>query len=185
MPTNKARQELSSLKSLAGSSLHTPSLDLVVCRPRVGVGCLLVCPSHPGQVLVGARKGSHGEGQLALPGGHLEYGASFQECASAELQEECGLQVLPCRWVGPVHTSNNIMLDSDLHYITLFMAARVSAEETAAITNVEENKCEGWSWLPFSTLRHSPPLPLFLPLQLFLGANGEALLEAALPPSKE
>jgi 8-oxo-dGTP diphosphatase len=185
MPLNKARQELISLKALSGSSPPTPSLDLLVRRPRVGVGCLLVCDSHTGHVLVGARKGSHGEGQLALPGGHLEYGASFQECASAELQEECGLQVLPGRWVGPVHTSNNVMLDSDLHYITVFMAARVSAEEAAAIVNVEEDKCEGWVWLPLALLRDAPPLPLFLPLQLFLGANGEALLEGALPPSKE
>ena len=39
-------------------------------RPRVGVGVLLRCD---GKVLLGKRRGSHGERAWAPPGGHLEY----------------------------------------------------------------------------------------------------------------
>ena len=38
--------------------------------PRVGVGVLIV---RGGKVLIGRRRGSHGAGQYALPGGKLEW----------------------------------------------------------------------------------------------------------------
>jgi 8-oxo-dGTP diphosphatase len=50
-------------------------------RPRVGVGVIVV---KNGLVLIGKRKGSHGEGQWAWPGGHLEYMESFLDCAKRE-----------------------------------------------------------------------------------------------------
>jgi hypothetical protein len=39
---------------------------------RVGVGCLIESVDYPGFCILGRRLGSHGAGQLALPGGHLE-----------------------------------------------------------------------------------------------------------------
>ncbi|TSC60080.1 MAG: excinuclease ABC subunit A, partial [Parcubacteria group bacterium Gr01-1014_107] len=46
-----------------------------------------------GKVLLGKRKGSHGVGEYAFPGGKLEYLESFGECARREVREECGIEI--------------------------------------------------------------------------------------------
>jgi len=56
-------------------------------RPQVGVGLLIV---KGNKVLLGKRKGSHGEGEHAGPGGHLELGETIEECVLRELAEEAG-----------------------------------------------------------------------------------------------
>jgi 8-oxo-dGTP diphosphatase len=181
-PLNTARRELALLKSLLPAPPPTPALDLVVQRPRVGIGCLLTCAAHPGALLVGARRGSHGAGRWALPGGHLERDHAFQDTASAELAEECGVALAPSRWSpAPILVTNNVMPAEDLHYITLFLHAELTREEAAQVLNVEEHKCEGWQWLTPAAL-HS--LPLFLPLQHLLAAP-PALLEPLLGGGKE
>lgn len=53
-------------------------------RPLVGVG-VLIFQQGSQRCLVGRRKGAHGGGEYALPGGHLEHGESFEECARREV----------------------------------------------------------------------------------------------------
>src|SRR3989344_8808484 len=55
--------------------------------PKVGIGIFLIKDGH---ILLGRRKGSHGEGEYALPGGHFELGESFEDCVLRELAEEAG-----------------------------------------------------------------------------------------------
>jgi 8-oxo-dGTP diphosphatase len=57
-------------------------------RPRTGIGIFVIRNNE--DILLGVRKGSHGEGEYALPGGHLEYGESFSGCVYRELAEEVG-----------------------------------------------------------------------------------------------
>ena len=45
---------------------------------RVGVGVII---RKNDQVLLGERKGAHGEGTWAFPGGHLEFGETLVECS--------------------------------------------------------------------------------------------------------
>ena len=59
-------------------------------RPKVGVG---VAVFQEGRILLGKRKGAHGDGEWGFPGGHLELGETVEECARRELFEETGMQV--------------------------------------------------------------------------------------------
>ncbi|MGD2169567.1 MAG: NUDIX hydrolase [Chlamydiota bacterium] len=117
-------------------------------HPRVGVGCVV---RKEGKVLLGKRKGSHGEGSWAFPGGHLEYGETVVDCAARELIEETGLKALSLHegpWV------ENIMTESQKHYITVFVFID---EFTGEPELLEPNKCEGWQWFSWDDL----PKPLF------------------------
>ncbi|KAJ6768610.1 8-OXO-DGTP DIPHOSPHATES NUDT15 [Salix koriyanagi] len=55
--------------------------------PRVAVVLFLLKDKS---VLLGRRRSSVGDSTFALPGGHLEFGESFEECAARELREESG-----------------------------------------------------------------------------------------------
>ena len=118
----------------------------------MGVGVLVL---REGLVLLGKRKGSHGAGTWALPGGHLEYGESVEACAVRETKEETGLDIEVFAQ-GPY--TNDVMPSEGKHYVTVFILAR-SKHGTPVI--MEPEKCEGWSWFRWSEL----PSRLFQPLQ--------------------
>ena len=119
--------------------------------PRVGVAVVVV---RDGRVLVGQRLGAHGEGTWALPGGHLEFGETIEDCARRELAEETGL-VADALMPGPF--TNNVLASKGLHYVTLFLVARDARGEPQRL---EPEKCAGWRWFAWSAL----PEPLFSPL---------------------
>ncbi|HEU5357581.1 MAG TPA: NUDIX domain-containing protein, partial [Gemmatimonadales bacterium] len=50
-------------------------------RPQLGVGVLIL---REGKLLLGQRRGSHGAGTWAPPGGHLDSGESVEQCACRE-----------------------------------------------------------------------------------------------------
>lgn len=117
-------------------------------KPRIGIACVV---QKNGKVLLGQRKGAHGVGYWATPGGHLEFGESVEACATRELFEETGLKPLSFR-LGP--WVENIMEDGQKHYITLFVFIDSFVGEPALL---EPNKCEGWEWFTWDNL----PQPLF------------------------
>ncbi|KAK9814606.1 hypothetical protein WJX72_008515 [[Myrmecia] bisecta] len=123
--------------------------------PRVGIG-VLICKAD--KVLVGKRKGSHGGGEWALPGGKLEMGESFEDCARREVLEETGIQLGAVAF----QAVENSVFSNTVHYVTLFMRAEVG--EATEAQNLEPDKCEGWQWVGWDDI----PQPTFLPLKLLL-----------------
>jgi len=114
---------------------------------RVGVGVLIF---NNGKFLLLKRKGSHGEGTWALPGGHLNFNESLTNCAIRELKEENGLEIIPEKVIS---VSNNIMYNK--HYITIGILAKFNKGEPKIL---EPDKCERMDWFDFDTL----PNPLFI-----------------------
>lgn len=133
---------------------------------RVGVGVLVKDPARPNAVFAGIRKGSHGAGSLALPGGHLEMFETWEDCARREILEEMDLVLAPEN-VTFAHVTNDMMKSEDKHYVTIFMMATCQ-EETVTPKNMEPDKCEGWksyTWKELKAIQAGKDQPgLFGPL---------------------
>ncbi|CAB4295507.1 unnamed protein product [Prunus armeniaca] len=76
--------------------------------PTVVVG---VCLLKGKKVLLGRRRCSLGYSTFSLPGGHLELGESFEECAARELKEETGLDIDKKRMEFLTATTNELLLE--------------------------------------------------------------------------
>ena len=71
-------------------------------RPQVGLAVII---AQAERVLMLKRKGAHGEGTWAPPGGHLEFGESLEECAMRETLEETGVVVRDVQFVALTGTA--------------------------------------------------------------------------------
>lgn len=119
-------------------------------RPQVGVGLLVV--KHGKEILLGTRKGAHGEGEHAGPGGHLELGETIEKCVLRELAEEAGpdIRIKNLRFLCFI----NMRRYMPKHYAHIHMVADWESGEPKVM---EPDKQEGWSWQDLDNL----PEPLF------------------------
>lgn len=130
--------------------------------PRIGVAAVV---ERDGKVLLGRRKGAHGAGDWATPGGHLEFGEQVKACAIRELMEETGLKAdEESTRLGP--WVENMMENGEKHYITLFVFVDAPDGEPSLL---EPEKCHGWEWFPWRAL----PAPLFPSTQSFINQRSE------------
>lgn len=116
---------------------------------RVGIGVFVF---KDGKFLMQKRQGSHGEGTWSLPGGHLEFGESFEDTARREVKEESNLEIKNVRF-GAV--TNDHFVDEHKHYVTIWVLSDWAGGE---LKNMEPEKCTAQSWNTFDDL----PSPLFL-----------------------
>ncbi|KAG2372777.1 hypothetical protein C9374_013141 [Naegleria lovaniensis] len=145
-------------------SSHT-TVDLFSV-PRVGVSTFIIRKVNGVDcVLVGKRKGSHGAGCYQLPGGHLDYGESWEECCAREVKEETNLDISDISFIT---CTNDLFVKEQRHYVTIFLRSFTSSIEQQAEL-LEPHKCEGWQWIPIEQLKHLDNL--FLPLENFLKTN--------------
>jgi 8-oxo-dGTP diphosphatase len=122
---------------------------------RVGIGVFVL---RDGRFLMGRRRGAHGAGTWSLPGGHLEFGESFEDTAIREVAEETGVHITDVRF-GAV--TNDVFPDEDRHYVTVWMLGDHASGEPRIL---EPDNCDSLGWYGFGAL----PSPLFLPWRQLL-----------------
>ena len=119
-------------------------------RPGVGVAIFIW---RDGKFIMYERRGSHGHGTWSIPGGHLEFGESWEDCAAREAMEEVGVSIKNIRFMA---VTNDIFPKEDKHYISIWMEADLAEGEPRSM---EPDKVIGLEWHAFKDL----PTPLFEP----------------------
>lgn len=128
---------------------------------KAGVG-VIVCKGK--KVLIGKRKGSHGEGLWAFPGGHIDpTDPSLKACGEREVYEEVGIT---CNVFAPDHYRQDLFTTFDILsedktklYVTVYLVADYLLGGTSIITGdevaikpLEPDKCESWHWITLDEL---------------------------------
>jgi 8-oxo-dGTP diphosphatase len=125
---------------------------------RVGIGVFVF---KDGKFIMGKRRGAHGSGTWSIPGGHLEFGETFEDTAKREVLEETGLKIKNVRF-GAV--TNDHFVEDDKHYVTIWMLSDwASGKERIT----EPDKFIAMQWRDFDSL----PSPLFFPWQQLLASQ--------------
>ncbi|OGE79061.1 MAG: hypothetical protein A2751_01040 [Candidatus Doudnabacteria bacterium RIFCSPHIGHO2_01_FULL_46_14] len=112
-----------------------------------------------GKVLLGKRKGAHGEGQYAPPGGGLDNMESFEQCARREVREETGMEIDNLRFL----SLSNLKTYPPAHFVNIGIIADWKSGEPQ---NLEPDKSEDWAWYDLDNLPH----PLFANVPIYLEA---------------
>jgi 8-oxo-dGTP diphosphatase len=131
--------------------------------PHIGVGVQAIVTMRRDRtlVLLGKRNGIYGHGQWALPGGHLEFGESFERAIRRELAEETGIRAEAVEYLKSINTP---FLDTEVatHYVQIGMQV---LSYTGSPANLEPQRCSELGWF---SLDAPMPQPFFRPSQPFV-----------------
>ncbi|KKQ77912.1 MAG: NUDIX hydrolase [Candidatus Daviesbacteria bacterium GW2011_GWF2_38_6] len=117
--------------------------------PKIGISVLVM---KQGKVLLGKRRNTHGAGEYASPGGHLEFNESIEDAARRECREEAGIEIKNIKFL---RFSN--MRKYGKHYGDIGLTAEWKSGEVKVC---EPQKMEKWDWYKLNNL----PKPLFAAL---------------------
>lgn len=123
---------------------------------KVGVGVMV---RKGNKILTGKRKGAHGVGEYAWPGGHLEYMESIEACAKREVFEETGMEIENIQFLRLM----NMTQYAPKHYIDIAVTADWKSGEPQVM---EIDKIEGWQWRAIDDI----PEPMFAALPSYFEA---------------
>lgn len=121
-------------------------------HPRVGLGIVIIRDGH---VLVGRRIGAHGANTWSIPGGHVEFGESWEMCAKREAEEETGLILDNIKFLS---VTDDHDIGEGKHYVTIFMKSECVQGEP---TITEPDKYVELRWCRWEDV----PSPRFKPLE--------------------
>lgn len=116
-------------------------------KPKVGIGIMVMNGS---KVLLGKRIYSHGAGEWQFPGGHLEFGESFEGCAKREAKEEADIEIENVKFLFLA----NVKKYANKHYVHIGLIADYKSGKPRVL---EPEKCEDWDWYDLDKV----PSPLF------------------------
>lgn len=116
-------------------------------QARVGLSIIIL--NEKNEVLIGERQGSHGAGKFSVPGGHLEFLETYNECCSRELMEEIGVSFEQYEKIG---FSEDFFKEEQKQYTTLYFGVKNIDSDIINIKNLEPDKCKGWEWVDINNL---------------------------------
>ncbi len=119
--------------------------------PKVGAAVFIM---KDRKFLMLKRKGAHGEGTWGLPGGHLEFGESWEDGVRRETLEEVGVEIANIRFLA---ATNDVFEQEEKHYVTIFMVADLDSGEA---TLLEPDSADSLDWFTYETM----PSNIFLPI---------------------
>lgn len=123
-------------------------------RPKSCVGVIVW---KDNKILLGKRKGKHGNGEYSCPGGHIEFGESFEESVRKETREEAGIELQNIKFLGVA----NILRHNERQDIQL----NFSADWESGIERTDpEERIGEWGWYSLDSL----PIPLFYPTEVLI-----------------
>lgn len=113
-------------------------------RPGVGVGIIVV--NSEGKVLIGRRMGF--APYYSIPGGHLEKGETFEECAEKEMLEETGMIISDIKVLSVTNNLETYKQDGK-HYVSINVVAGAYEGQPQIL---EPDKIVSWDWYDIEDL---------------------------------
>lgn len=116
--------------------------SLFPCHVRVNVVVLVKDPNNSLNVFTSIKKDAYGDDAVFFPGGYLEMGESFEECANREINQQTGLSLQNIKYI---HTTNNIF-NCNKHHVTVFMSAGICNNDAKSLNPIICQEWTSYSW---------------------------------------
>lgn len=122
-------------------------------QTKIGIGVII--KNQKNQILLIQRKGAHGAGEWAFPGGKLDFGEKIIDCAKREVFEEIGLKLDKIKII-TVNEDFEYIKSHNTHWITIACQTQISGQIP---TIKEPEKVSQIKWFGLDKL----PTPIFPP----------------------